>query len=76
MRKNNAHTLTYLHIKIIYSPKSQLVSLTLHLDVHDMIYSAPVYSRLFHVSRLIAPVGKLANVAVHAEVELRAAECR
>ena len=59
--------LTCLYVKIIHS-YGRLVSLVLHFDVHIMIYSAPEYGRLFHVCQLAAPVGKLANGEVHAEV--------
>lgn len=52
------------------------MTLALNHDVHILIYSAPVNGRLFHVSRLIAPLGKLANGEVHGEVEFGAAECR
>lgn len=45
------------------------MTLALRHDVHIMIYSAPAYGRLLHVSGIKAPVGKLANAEVHAEVE-------
>lgn len=56
-----------LAAEIIHS-RRQVVTLALHLDVHTVMYSAPVCGRLFHVSQLIAPVGKLANGEVHGEV--------
>lgn len=52
------------------------MTLALHLDVQILIYSAPVYDRLFHVSLLTAPAGKPANMEVHAGVVFSAAECR
>lgn len=33
-----------------------------------MMYSAPVYDRLFHVSQLTAPSGQLAESEVHQKV--------
>lgn len=66
---------TCLDVKIIHGQRQQ-VTLALHLDVHIMIYSAPEYGRPFHVARLTAPVGKLANVEVHGEVAFSAAECK
>lgn len=60
---------TCVHIKIIHSLR-QLVTLASDLNVHIVMYSAPVCGRLFHVSRLTAPVGKLANSEVHAKVSL------
>lgn len=57
---------TCLHDEI--HSQRQLVTLALHLNDHLMIYSAPVYGRLSHVYLFTAPVGKLANLEVHAEV--------
>lgn len=75
MRNNNANMFTCLHVKMIHS-RRQPVTWVLHLDVHMMICSAPVFGRLRHVSRLTALVGKLATVEVRAEVAFWAAECR
>lgn len=74
-RGRTMHCMFCLHVEIIHSPRRR-VTLALHLDVHIMMYSAPVHGRLSHDSRLTAPLGKLANVEVHREVALGAAECR
>lgn len=66
MKMNNADMFTFLHGEV--HSQRQLVTLALHLYDHIMIYSAPVYGRLSHVSPLTAPVGKMANLEVHAEV--------
>lgn len=47
------------------------MTLVSDINVHIMMYSAPVYGRLCHVSQLTAPVGKLANGQVHGEVALK-----
>lgn len=62
-------------VKIFHS-RGQLMALAFNIRIGVMMYGAPVCGKLFHVSHLTAPVGKLANGEVHGEAVFWAAECR